>query len=133
MYVQSSIGSRNSAIHNVYHTSLRPSSLLEPRHLSLKVVNSSFRKKRKWKQQLNEQMSSHESQRQQGASSRPPRGSHPLYRPRILHEESCDPRAAATSHTDFTSEIHKKSDAVFVRMILPQVHLRKPCYDFSFL
>ena len=21
----------------------------------------------------------------------------------------------------------------FVRMILPQVHLRKPCYDFSFL
>jgi hypothetical protein len=40
MYVQSSIGSRNSAIHNVYHTSLRPSSLLEPRHLSLKVVNN---------------------------------------------------------------------------------------------
>ena len=39
MYVQSSIGSRNSAIHNVYHTSLRPSSLLEPRHLSLKVVH----------------------------------------------------------------------------------------------
>ena len=37
-YVRSSIGSRNSAIHNVYHTSLRPSSLLEPRHPSLKVV-----------------------------------------------------------------------------------------------
>jgi hypothetical protein len=40
MYVQSSIGSRNSAIHNVYHTSLRPSSMLEPRHLSPKVVNN---------------------------------------------------------------------------------------------
>ena len=36
--VQVPIGSRNSAIHNVYHTSLRPSSLFEPRHPSLKVV-----------------------------------------------------------------------------------------------
>jgi hypothetical protein len=38
MHVQKSIGSRNSAIHNDYHTLLRPSSLLEPRHPSLKVV-----------------------------------------------------------------------------------------------
>ena len=29
---------RNSASHNAYHTSLRPSSLFEPRHPSLKVV-----------------------------------------------------------------------------------------------
>ena len=36
--VQGSIDSRNSAIHNAYHTSLRPSSLFEPRHPSLKVV-----------------------------------------------------------------------------------------------
>ena len=36
--VQSSIDSRNSAIHKGYHTSLRPSSLSEPRHPSLKVV-----------------------------------------------------------------------------------------------
>ena len=40
MHVQISIGSRNSAIHNDYHTSLRPSSLLEPRHPSLKVVKT---------------------------------------------------------------------------------------------
>src|SRR5665648_368316 len=38
MHVQVSIGSRNSAIHNDYHTSLRPSSMLEPRYPSLKVV-----------------------------------------------------------------------------------------------
>ena len=38
MHVQESIGSRNSAIHNDYHTSLRPSSVLEPRYPSLKVV-----------------------------------------------------------------------------------------------
>ena len=36
--VQIPIGSRSSAIHNAYHTSLRPSSLFEPRHPSLKVV-----------------------------------------------------------------------------------------------
>ena len=36
--VQVPVGSRNSAIHNAHHTSLRPSSLFEPRHPSLKVV-----------------------------------------------------------------------------------------------
>ena len=38
--VQIPIGSRNSAIHNAHHTSLRPSSLFEPRHPSLKVVKA---------------------------------------------------------------------------------------------
>ena len=38
VYVQIPVGSRNSASHNAYHTSLRPSSLFEPRHPSLKVV-----------------------------------------------------------------------------------------------
>ena len=36
--VQIPVGSRNSASHNAYHTSLRPSSLFKPRHPSLKVV-----------------------------------------------------------------------------------------------
>ena len=39
--VQVPVGSRNPAIHNAYRTSLRPSSLFEPRHPSLKVVSSS--------------------------------------------------------------------------------------------
>ena len=38
--VQVPVGSRNPAIHNAYRTSLRPSSLFEPRHPSLKVVSS---------------------------------------------------------------------------------------------
>ncbi len=38
--VQVPVGSRNPAIHNAYRTSLRPSSLFEPRHPSLKVVCS---------------------------------------------------------------------------------------------
>ena len=37
--VQGSIDSRNSAIHSAYRISLRPSSLFEPRHPSLKVVS----------------------------------------------------------------------------------------------
>ena len=36
--VQIPIDSRNSAIHNAYRISLRPSSVLEPRHPSLKIV-----------------------------------------------------------------------------------------------
>ena len=36
--VQGSIDSRNSATHSAYRISLRPSSLIEPRHPSLKVV-----------------------------------------------------------------------------------------------
>ena len=43
-YVQIPVGSRNSAIHNAYRNSLRPSSLLEPRHPSLKVVIPTFRR-----------------------------------------------------------------------------------------
>ena len=39
--VQESVDSRNSAIHNAYRTSLRPSSLPKPRHPSLKVVRHS--------------------------------------------------------------------------------------------
>ena len=38
--VQGSVGSRNSAIHNAYRTSLRPSSMHKPRHPSLKVVKT---------------------------------------------------------------------------------------------
>ena len=39
VYVQVPIDSRNSAVHNAYHTSLCPSSLIEPRHQSPKVKN----------------------------------------------------------------------------------------------
>ena len=46
MHVQESIGSRNSAIHNDYHTSLRPSSVLEPRYPSLKVVTHNMSQNR---------------------------------------------------------------------------------------
>ena len=40
MHIQVTIDSRNSAIHNAHHTSLRPSSVFEPRHPSLKVATA---------------------------------------------------------------------------------------------
>ena len=40
MHIQVTIDSRNSAIHNAHHTSLRPSSVFEPRHPSLKVARA---------------------------------------------------------------------------------------------
>ena len=75
---------------------------------------------------------------------------------RMLHQMTCDmqwqweqtgmffipsnPPPASTCmenpnvhpHTDFTEEFTRVLLG-HVRMILPQVHLRKPCYDFSFL
>ena len=45
LHVHKPIGSRNSATHNVYHTSLRPSSVFEPRHPSLKVLSFSKRRR----------------------------------------------------------------------------------------
>ena len=75
---------------------------------------------------------------------------------RMLHQMTCDmqwqweqtgmffipsnPPPASTCmenpnvhpHTDFTEEFTRVL-LEHVRMILPQVHLRKPCYDFSFL
>ena len=54
VYVQIPIGSRNSAIHNAYHTSLRPSSLFEPRHPSLKVVWHSVSPRRRVVRSLRE-------------------------------------------------------------------------------
>lgn len=55
-YVQVPIDSRNSAIHNAYHSSLCPSSLFEPRHSSLKVVKEriagdrEITEQKKWKE-----------------------------------------------------------------------------------
>ena len=39
----------------------------------------------------------------------------------VAHQELCK------------NTIHRYSDLDRVVMILPQVHLRKPCYDFTFL
>ena len=126
VYVQIPVGSRNSASLNAYHTPLRPSSLLEPRNLSLKVTNKT-------------QVGNHSGvygqripgvERQPDSRVRLGRRSEPSLLPSSLCMGASilspsPPRASPTF-------IHSESNGC-VRMILPQVHLRKPCYDFSFL
>ena len=120
--VQSSIDSRNSAIHKGYHTSLRPSSLSEPRHPSLKVViesNSGHNT-----HQVNTNNSTDKQQQDQGNTTRPQ-----FAALEIPHERSTQ----CTTPAQNLTFILQVKPCGCVRMILPQVHLRKPCYDFSFL
>ena len=56
--------------------------------------------------------------------------------PLLYHPRVCCMRLVLLSnnisHPVLTPTMHRIC-LTFVRMILPQVHLRKPCYDFSFL
>ena len=128
VYVQIPIGSRNSAIHNAYHTSLRPSSLFEPRHPSLKVVRQI-----EWKEPLERKRVSTNAKFKIPTAKR-----------EGIRRSALTPYAARESlHGGIDRNLHPRPGPhrgsftwfVFgcVRMILPQVHLRKPCYDFSFL
>ena len=129
VYVQVSIGSRNSAIHNAYHSSLRPSSLFEPRHRSLKVVRKKQRRRtppRKVRLQMQHTQVKGGRQELRGGDEHPPSHLPPLSL--SLGALMRSPSPGKASRQEFTVVI-----VGCVRMILPQVHLRKPCYDFSFL
>ena len=104
--VQWSIDSRNSAIHNGYCTSLQPSSTCEPRHRLLKKTSWYFNSIIKWFEPLIDNNS------------------------QLLHTEA--QQLCEHGHWHHASATHH-CKCMFTRMILPQVHLRKPCYDFSFL
>ena len=69
--VQGSVGSRNSAIHNAYRTSLRPSSMHKPRHPSLKVVRR-FQKSRSGPGPTGERTTAQASLRSPPAQERTP-------------------------------------------------------------
>ena len=130
VYVQIPIGSRNSAIHNVYHTSLRPSSLFEPRHPSLKVV-----RQMEWREPL-EKIQVSTNVKFKRHRQRSERGYDGPLSPHTLPASPCT--GASTCRevsipTQGLTEVRSHGLVGCVRMILPQVHLRKPCYDFSFL
>ena len=103
--VQWSIDSRNFAIHNDYCTLLHPSSTCEPRHLLLNMCC-------------------------------------PLTNVIYNYTNSIDintmtavPNRAQrpTEHWHDTSpSANHHNRCMITRMILPQVHLRKPCYEFPF-
>ena len=140
--VQSLDDSLNSAIHITYRISLRSSSLREPRYPSTGVVvrfvgvratDRSRRPQVGW-----------------GGGDRATSARLPPERRELLHSAAC-PRApnphapprrrsAREGARRGRPEGRPRPESQFARgsewipvMILPQVHLRKPCYDFSFL
>ena len=123
LHVQVSIDSRNFAIHSAYRSSLRPSSLLKPRHPLLNVVRAD------WLNILHGNMV-WEPQRQ-GAWQQGLAGvasAHPGLSVLEALLGAGFPSPGRIPHQQFGC-----NTAECVRMILPQVHLQKPCYDFSFL
>ena len=128
--VQRFDGSRNSAIHTTYRISLRSSSIREPRYPLLRVVFG-------WSGQAAEPDATMASE-QVGVWSGLVRYKLPTHiskqiiifdwerRPPDLKLRQCPSQGTGARRGRTSKEGRGQA-------ILPQVHLRKPCYDFSFL
>lgn len=124
--------SRNSAIHITYRISLRSSSMREPRDPLLKVVLDDYfvlqiihkmRPRAPFKNVLDERIHRTTSPTLEGGVTLPYR----MCTRGVMEIVNCFrectlPLKRGQQHPQITSV-----------MILPQVHLRKPCYDFYFL
>ena len=115
MCVQRFDDSLNSAIHTTYRISLRSSSMPEPRDPLLKVLiidcftqTNTANYKGFWGPLAGEPAEEHEGAHNQGWSKR-------------------------AKQQRYRSQGCRELPQGFTVMILPQVHLRKPCYDFYFL
>ena len=117
MCVQRFDDSLNSAIHITYRISLRSSSMLEPRDPLLKVFNDCVL------------VLGHHGNRMVWASG----GRGPVRRP--VRGSPGPAKATEVGRHGVKSRGPKPPGArgPISVMILPQVHLRKPCYDFYFL
>ena len=123
MCVQRFDDSLNSAIHITYRISLRSSSMPEPRDPLLKVLIDLL--KNCPKRHNPELRGLASAMLLRGGDSpaghkkggfRPPLGHHA----EAVHKRGVGSRLGVAQHASLL-------------MILPQVHLRKPCYDFYFL
>jgi hypothetical protein len=122
--------SLNSAIHITYRISLRSSSMREPRDPLLKVVLIARQRKQ------NEDILRDVYKGCLCEKREPPRGGKPtrwctkgvrwISRKRTPFRACNDPFESATA-------LGAPLTLFVTIMILPQVHLRKPCYDFYFL
>lgn len=141
--VQRFDGSRNSAIHTTYRISLRSSSIREPRYPLLRVVFGLWLGAAKSRLPVGfrgvvclgcvEVGQNYQAGRRGWPPSVKKEG--PLHPPR----QTWAPRlsAGARGLAPLGVEARGVCEVTGVdsidSMILPQVHLRKPCYDFSFL
>ena len=114
--VQSFDDSLNSAIHITYRISLRSSSLREPRYPLLRVLDrfdSSYKYKVSHNQIQNRRVE--------------------LFVRKLSNKAETTTSMSSYSVARHTHKTIRKGWYGFTIMILPQVHLRKPCYDFYFL
>jgi hypothetical protein len=121
MCVQRFDDSLNSAIHTTYRISLRSSSMPEPRDPLLKVVKIQVPTIRGI------------LLLQRGLDG-PSDGREPAEGTKGTHSQGLLRLVRISGH--FRGVLRRVEDAVSKTgrvMILPQVHLRKPCYDFYFL
>lgn len=121
--VQRLDGSRDSAIHTKYRISLRSSSMQEPRYpLSRVIINISRRIPPPGHNRKRCNKGANES-----SFCCPWRA---LRRGSLVHSTKVQADEESYNHL-----VENKFAVSFASstMILPQVHLRKPCYDFSFL
>ena len=151
MCVQSLDDSLNSAIHITYRISLRSSSLREPRYPSTGVVVrfvvgraqvyiNRLARAVGWVGARQRHRHQHAPERRARGNSELPRAAACPRAPNPRHtgagggtqRPSRRRPAAPTPPNRSRSPFARGSEWIPV-MILPQVHLRKPCYDFSFL
>jgi hypothetical protein len=113
MCVQRFDDSLNSAIHTTYRISLRSSSMREPRDPLLKVLTFLY---------LTVQTDDMKCKNFVSRAGTPA-------------GEGTEIHAARKQQVRYTEgfEMHIPKNTYLLVMILPQVHLRKPCYDFYFL
>jgi hypothetical protein len=139
--VQRLDGSRDSAIHTKYRISLRSSSMREPRYpLPRVVLTYRIRRTPNRTPSLGRQGSAN-------SLDDPWRGFAPGFvcaaekaapvhrqaRHRIQPTDQESPRPKGPEPPVCFYRFTGRSARQVSTMILPQVHLRKPCYDFSFL
>ena len=128
--------SLNSAIRITYRISLRSSSLLEPRYPLLRVVQRFvffflllYKKKEKnvssklWKGVKITKWNNQNRGWEEGRTGA------------VVVGGPLQPHTPLNSKPPFSAYtvVHRGLIRGYVLMILPQVHLRKPCYDFYFL
>jgi hypothetical protein len=129
--VQRLDGSRDSAIHTMYRISLRSSSMREPRYPLPGVISFLLL----WPRQIGRRRSTAVR-----LSVHVFLGVNPRHvpAPRPARPEGRELfGAGGTEEVALTGSVsllvHRSCFQKATTMILPQVHLRKPCYDFSFL
>ena len=141
--VQRFDGSRNSAIHTTYRISLRSSSIREPRYPLLRVVIGLKQRKTDCLSRLLKRclVWGGKKVRQELPTPGSPKEMnipHVERRPPDLKPRLESPgQGTGARNPDRLPGWRGKRWVTRVdsidSMILPQVHLRKPCYDFSFL